>query len=803
MRPCLAIAMWILLASTTVATTAAAAPIRYGAKSLGFLIRSGAYDATTGDFNHDSHPDVVIAHQVFGNDGILLGNGDGMFQPLQVVAPSGNWGTVATGDLNGDTHLDLVVEGVRVYLGNGDGTFDPPVTYSPSYGIIEVIDVDGDGKRDVISRGGILSGNGDGTLGGLFALEAMAAEYWDATDLDGDSDVDIVGARGDSMAIVYLNQGSWSFTIADSFPIRRGDTAYEARGNLRVAMLDGDNIPDLLNDGQFFGGVGDGTFGPAVVFGPEDGKFARVADLDEDGVMDVIDVAQPPDAKTFMYSARVYRGLGGGAFAAPVLHGVQRQTTALVTADFDSDGHVDLALADYTSSGVLQIILGNGDGTFGGGVHDYPVAGTPLKVAIGNVVGTTAPDVLVGNQGVSFLRILPGLGDGSLGAPVDLPTSGEVRAVAVADLDQDGDNDVVTAGQFTVSVFLGMPGGALGPRADFPGGANSIAVGDLNGDGRPDVVVSPTLSTYITQPNGSLGPRTDYGSSGSDVMIAELTGDAYPDVALENGIGSTGYIYVLPGSASGALGAPVTTSFSTWNQEAGYAFTLGSVTGSAAVDAIHGDARNLKVLPGNGNGTFGTTMPATSFIYRDFRSILVPGEWTGDAFNDLLSTNFWWSGFGLSAGSGSGSFALETIYGSGGCPVDLATGDLDGDGRPEVVVAIDLPSNWVTVHRPLPLGPVGVPLPRDDESTLALSRAWPNPTRSVLHMAFSLATSEPASLDLIDLLGRRVHRENVSEPAPGPRTVRLAPARTLAPGLYWLRLSQGSAQHSLKVVVVD
>jgi len=782
-----------LLASAVVDPSGAA--VRYGAKSIGALIRGSAWDAAVGDFNHDGHPDAVVVRLSSANGGIALGNGDGSFQPLAEVDPNGLWNSVAAGHLNADPHLDFVTEGVRVYLGHGDGTFDPPLIHDPSYtayGYKRIVDIDGDTQADLISGPFIFPGNGDGTFGTPVALEA-----WEAADLDGDLDVDLVGVRDSSgtfKAIVYRNEGGWSFSAVDSFPL----LAPDARG-VQATDLDGDLIPDLLDAGRYFPGVGASVFGTPVVIDPAYTGWVRAADLDGNGTMDVIDL--PLSAEPTLAELRVRRGIGGGAFAAPERWGAVRAAVGLLVDDFDADGHLDVGLPNF--SGTFQVMLGNGDGTFGEACDTYPADGTPVGVAIGDAIGSDDPDVLVCSAGVSYLRILPGIGNGALGAPVDLPTAGEVRAAAVADLDADGYEDVVVACPSVVSVFRGAPGGALEPRADYAGptSPNSVAIGHLDADARPDVAVSAGLWTYLTQPDGTLGTPTDYGGSGRSVAIAELTGDAWQDVVVETGGGGSWHVVVWPGSSTGALGVTHTTDFTSNGNLLGR-IALGDVTGGSALDVVHVDDRNVKTLPGNGGGTFGTAVSSPLNLYR-FATSAVVGEFTGDATADLVTANDLWTGFTVFAGIGDGTFDLETIYGTGGYPVTAVAGDLDGDGRPEVVTVNDSPTGFVTVHRPLPLDPLAVHASGFVAPGLAFTRIWPVPSRGTMHLALTLATDEPATLELLDLAGRRVHREDLDDPSPGSRTVRLAPRHTLVPGVYWARLTQGEVWTAARVLVID
>jgi Bacterial Ig-like domain (group 3)/FG-GAP-like repeat len=274
----------------------------------------GAQSVAIADVNSDGRPDLLVGTCAtgslncdFGQTGevaVLLGNGDGTFQPATTYA-SGGWGadSVAVADVNGDGKPDLLVTNfydptkglgsVGVLLGNGDGIFQPVVTYASNWSnvySVVVADVNGDGKPDLLLAGDVvivLLGNGDGTFqpakiyGRLANTISLAIAV---ADVNGDGKLDVVAANFDvcgncaSTVGVLLGNGDGSF---------RSPVTYDSGGvfadSLAVVDVDGDGKPDVVvancgPKGQsgcdaFTNGVvgvllgnGDGTFQPVVTF---------------------------------------------------------------------------------------------------------------------------------------------------------------------------------------------------------------------------------------------------------------------------------------------------------------------------------------------------------------------------------------------------------------------------------------------------------------------------------------------------------------------------------------------------------
>ncbi len=378
---------------------------------------SGGYSANSlaaRDLNGDGRVDLAVVNYC-GNDstctsplfstvGVLLGNGDGSFQPAvsyNLGVAVGGLGTIAIADVNGDGKLDLLVTGscstglcptvaVGVLLGNGDGTFRPVVYYDAgggsSIGGIAVADLNRDGKLDVVvgecgsdcwtAHGlvGVLLGNGDGTFQPASTYDSGAAlgDSVSIGDLNGDGnpDVAIGNVVGNTVGIL-LGHGDGSLGSPVNYPTSKNDTY-----TVTLADLNHDGHLDLMVStcavmgtscgGSTKGAVsvrlgnGDGTFQSAKVYrnsGTETLSIA-VADINHDGNLDLV--------ATNSYVTEtldIFLGTGAGDFSKRVTLSCAGECHAVTTADLNGDGRVDLVVANasacYTcdNSGFVGVIL--------------------------------------------------------------------------------------------------------------------------------------------------------------------------------------------------------------------------------------------------------------------------------------------------------------------------------------------------------------------------------------------------------------------------------------------------------------
>lgn len=255
--------------------------------------------------------------------------------------------------------------------------------------------------------------------------------------------------------------------------------------------------------------------------------YATVGDFNEDGLADLV-VTIKDDSDVHVRLGQVGGGLGPPSGALSFL---------LQSGDLDGDGHLDLVTtAPHPNNGPSQILVlrGRGDGTFAGPTRYTILDETAWSEAVIDWNGDGALDILA--MGYSGLHILYGRGDGSFADDEHCGVAGGLPV----DLNQDGLLDIVWTiwPTQTLATILGQGGCDFTPRKDYglPPVAPALAIGDITGDGFPDVLVghdATTASFFVTNPDGTLSPRTEVAIDTTDVWImwiADVTSDGRADV---------------------------------------------------------------------------------------------------------------------------------------------------------------------------------------------------------------------------------------------------------------------------------
>jgi len=335
---------------------------------------------------------------------------------------------------------------------------------------------------------------------------------------------------------------------------------------------------------------------------------------------------------------------------SPFLVGLLPESVAV--GDFNRDGKPDLAIANK-SDFTVTVLLGNGTGGFTAALGSpFPVGAEPQSVAVGDFNGDGKPDLAIANSGANTVTVLLGNGAGGFTPAPDspFPVGAVPVSVAVGDFNGDGKPDLAIANQSgnTVTVLLGNGTGGFtaASGSPFPVGTTpvSVAVGDFNGDGKPDLAIANVGSNNVTVllGTGTGGFAADPGSpfaAGTNpqfVAVGDFNGDGKPDLAIANG-GSNNVTVLLSIGISGFTPAP------------GSPFPVGTVPVSVAVGDFNGDGKldlaianagsnNVTVLVGIGTGGF-TAAPNNLFPVGAFPSSVAVGEFNGDGKPDLAIAN--------------------------------------------------------------------------------------------------------------------------------------------------------------------
>jgi hypothetical protein len=344
--------------------------------------------------------------------------------------------------------------------------------------------------------------------------------------------------------------------------------------------------------------------------------------------------------------------------------------------------------------GIAAVLLPAPALGFFGKAKSFPTELRAYSMAVGDLNGDRKPDVAVASAGVA---VLFGNGKGGFGKPRLIGPGTPSSAVAIGDFNGDGNPDLAVThpgvvpvqGPGGVSVLLGNGKGEFGKPQLFAAGtpAGGIAIGDLNGDGKPDLVFThgsafgkpEAVSVLLGNGDGTFGPASEYlaGFEPGSVVIGDLNGDAFPDLVVDSPEPSGGALMVLLGNGDGSFGPAK-------NYGGANSVAIGDLNGDGKPDLATANfsSNAVSVLIGNGDGSFG---PPQNFATGEGPHSVVIGTLNGDAFPDLAVTNQ--REVSVLLGNGAGFFGRPKDFAVDAEPGPIATADFNGDSRPDLVVA--------------------------------------------------------------------------------------------------------------------
>ena len=686
---------------------------------------------TAGSFRHNGILDLVVGEANTNSVAILMGNGDGTFQPARRLVADGIVSYLAIADFNGDGNNDILIArldagSLTVYLGDGTGNFSSPLfdhglpSGIPPPDLTDFIegvpgtfgigDFDHDGILDVAysgeGGGWVLRGIGNGQ----FVLQQQF--YWQYTceqhclhystgskfvDADGDGLLDYLVTDNQGIAYVYRNLGNGRF---DSEPMSTFGTG-DFPGDVAIVDVNRDGHPDILTCGTYpsqsypYGagdipgkllsvayGDGAGGFSNPHVFAGGTGMIAlAVADLNEDGAPDLITADQLGDTQTiFMNDGRGSFGVAQGMRVGLTVPG-NSPISGSAFADLDGDARPDIVFMEEQSDfGTgIQVYVNASLNAGGGKFYDpirtlLPGAGRVDDFVLADFRNTGRPDLVASIAGQELTNfnvfLIPNLGNGRFGSPVLIEHAQDnFQSLAAADLDHDGKVDYVISGYGALHVMKG------------------------NGDG-----------TFI--PLGSYSfndPAVDQRQPWScNLTLQDMNGDGIPDILL--GLCNNIYpafdhaVYEFLGKGDGTF-QPARLLFH--NLEA---FTVADVNKDGRPDLVTEFAgtnqSGATVYLNNGDGTFAAGVsyapyngqPAqpsgSGIVGRLFPNGPLMGDFDGDGNLDVLVRQQVSLGgrkyFQILAGNGNGTFTPTYHVYDGLLSLPQYALDVNGDGKTDI-----------------------------------------------------------------------------------------------------------------------
>ncbi len=669
------------LGSAAVFAAVLLSPVRAQPKRFGDLHRMLPWDGgfgsavALGDVDGDGDLDALLGNSQFllvpTQNRLYLNDGLGVLTDGTSQLPPGNANSVTLGDVDGDGDLDAVTSS-HLYVNDGSGLFADGSAKVPSgFGGLAMGDVEEDGDLDVVAPGQLYVNDGSGTFSDASSqFPSGSGTSLALGDVDGDGDLDaLVGTMGLFLPVqdrLLLNDGSGVFT----------DTSAQ--------------LP----------AISDSTL--AVALG----------DVDGDGDLDALTGNQDLFLGGYPQQNRLSLNDGSGVFtdATPQLPALLDSTRDVAFGDVDGDGDLDAWIGNGAYKGIGDqdhLHLNDGSGVFTDATAQLPaVLDFTRAVALGDLDGDGDLDALVANSwGSATLRAEDTLylNDGS-GVFTDASArfganAGVTVSVALGDVDGDGDLDAVLARP----VYAGGPevlyvNDGSGAFAEAPGQvpavagfARALALGDVDADGDLDAVVGDYSEDrlYLNDGSGVFALATGQIPAILDFTRAVALGDVDGDGDLDALIGNDGQqsrLYLNDGFGSFADGTAQVPAF-VGNTRA---LALGDVDGDADLDVLIGNSGQQDRLYFNDGSGFFTNATAQLPAIVGFTSDLAFGDVDGDGDRDaMLASSSQQTR--LYANGGSGLFSDATGQLPPAAAWHLALGDADGDGDLDALLGGDYP----------------------------------------------------------------------------------------------------------------
>ena len=459
--------------------------------------------------------------------------------------------------------------------------------------------------------------------------------------------------------------------------------------------FNGDGVPDIASVTLQW--VGHWEASLTILLGEKNGTFQQgqswdigmapvsnlaVGDFNQDGKLDV--VIADSNAEVL----NVFLGNGDGTFQSPLLSPTQ-VTGFIAVGDFNGDGKLDLALVTQGYS-ELQVMFGGGDGTFQP-ADSYPVSQSPTSIAVADFNRDGRLDLAVNDFNGNSVSVLLGAGNGTFGAKTDYAVGLRPFSVLAADLNGDGAIDLATADYAagTATVLLNQGNGTFRNSGSYPVAhpfaPNKIAAAPLQNGSKPSLFVGTIAGTFvlINKGNGIFRPAIGYEPNSSDVVAADFNSDGKVDLMVEGSYfeeGPGGFT-VLFGRGNGVF--TDTAAYVAVPDLSGVG--AGDFDGDGVPDlALASDEGQIATMLGLGEGRF--SAPTNYNNVGGYAGAIAVADFNGDKKLDLAVVLFTTNNVAVLLGNGNGTFTMKGSYSAASSPQFIGLADFNEDGIVDMAI---------------------------------------------------------------------------------------------------------------------
>ncbi len=735
-------------------TFAAATSIWWGGN---YWKPAGGYNTSiaVSDINNDGTKDILVAGYYDSTGGYstriatFLGNGklEGTFATTDVLATVGITNpanaTLVSGQFTDDTKTDLLLTtdaGVFLYSGNADGTFADAVTYDAGFGTgvgpLATGDTNSDNNSDVLA----VSLKADGTFSQGQILSAGNYGDFGYGDFNQDGNQDLIATGRAAFydgtasswaneATIFLGSGAGTYALGVTFSLLTNAGSAKATftpatdfvaEDVLVTDTNGDGYDDIITANGAAGSVslalgnGNGTFKTAISLTPATtgGRITSLAYADYDG----------DSKKDIIYNdvinnrIGIFTGNGNGTFKTNIASYElgARRADKIIAANFDADGAAEIVATDVSANS-LTVLLGNGAGSFKNSTTaSITLLGSTAEtfdIAALDYNNDGSMDIAATFTNRAGIAIVQGNGNGTFAAATSTASSlGAGAELKVADVNADGLSDLVATettlrmavGVASGSTYVSIQNAATGLEESYTETAAGVtagvrvALGDIDGDGVEETITASgsTLTIKGLTINMQGSPFTGDAIS---IATGDLDGDGKTDIAVGQLTATPGasQVKILRGSDLSNNDMTAFYTAGSWHVGAVYTggvnLAIGDLNGDGKLDLTMASAGNssdngfVGTILGNGNGTFKYSPEARLDWGGPMPTTVAMGDVNGDGKSEIIfteNTGYIWAYEHLAQSSLG---LIRGWYGFGSwTPPTLATADINGDGKAEV-----------------------------------------------------------------------------------------------------------------------